>query len=345
MQQFHPVKRSFAWRHAAVAAAMVLPLAACGGGDTDTSADAGKCDFPPDEIRLIVPFSPGGGYDAWGRLMAPTIAEKLGGDVEVIVENLAGGGGIRGINTVFAGPNDGSQLVVFSPQDLALAQSMGHTEGDFDLTKMTYLGQFTEDPQVFLTSADSDFDSIEDLTERDEPVKHAAQEMSPIELLTYEAYGVDAEYILHEGTPEVSLAIQRGDADVTVGSLSSVVEFLEAGEMKPILYIGSPVSEDMPGYELIKDAPTAESTGQPELAETLIQNRVLAAAADTPKCAADALSQAMAETLEDPEFVEKAEQAALRVVAGDAETAADSAARSLEVMIENQDILKAAMPE
>lgn len=346
MEHFHPVKRSFGWWRAAAASALVVPLAACGGGGDDATAAGGEDCAIPEEIRLIVPFSPGGGYDAWGRLMAPVMAEKLGEGVDIVVENISGGGGMRGVNTLYSGPADGSQIAIFSPQDVALAQTLGHAEDDFDLTTMTFLGQFTEDPQVFLASADADFDSIEDLADRGEPVLHAAQELSPIELLTYDAYGVDAEYVLHEGTPEVSLAILRGDADVTVGSLSSILEYLESGDMKPILYVASEeATPETPGYEQIKDAPTARTTGHPELAENLLQNRVVAAAPETPDCVADALSGALAETLEDPEFISQAEEAALVVVPAGPEEAAEAVTRSLDTMTENRDVLEAGMPE
>lgn len=344
MEQFKPVKRSSSWWGALGASALVIPLTACGGGSgggSDAAAEGADCEIPQ-EISLIVPFGPSGGFDAWGRLLAPAMAERLG--VDVIVENIAGGGGIRGINTVAAGPKDGSQVVIFSAQDVALAQTLGHTEDDFDLAEMTLVGGFTEDPQVFLVKADSEIETIEDLAEQ-ESVLHAGEEISPIEVLTYDAFGIEPQYILHDGKSPVILSIMRGDADVTVGSLSSVLDYMNSGDMKPILYIGEEPTPDLPGHEHVQDAPTPESLGQEGFGDELVQMRVMAAAAGTPDCVADALSEALAETLEDPEFVERADAAALRVVPIDAEAAADAASESLESMMDKRDVLEAAAPE
>jgi tripartite-type tricarboxylate transporter receptor subunit TctC len=343
MEQLMPVKLARHWRTAA-AVALVLPLAACGGAD-EGSAVAGGCDVP-EEIKLVVPFSPGGGYDAWGRLIAPVMAEKLEGTNRITVENLDGGGGMRGVNTVYSGPSDGSQVVIFSPQDAALAQTLGIAPDSFDVTSMSFIGQFTEDPQIFLAPTDAEFDSIADLTDREEPVKLAVQEPSAVDILTYETYDIDVQRILHEGTPEVHLSLKRGDTEMTVGSLSSVLDYLASGDVKPVLYVGSEdINPELPGYEYIKEAPTPESTGHPELSESLSQTRVMAAAPGTSECVQEELSQALQDTLEDDEFLAQAEESGLRVVYRDAEGAATSVQGSLETMKENQAVLEEGMQE
>jgi tripartite-type tricarboxylate transporter receptor subunit TctC len=345
MEKSNPLRRPFSWRLAVSLTALSLPLAACGDSDSKSpaAAEGAKCEMP-EEIRLVVPASPGGGFDAWGRLMAPVMADKLGG-VEIVVENIAGGGTLRGVNTVYSGPPDGSGMVVFSAQDIALAQTLGHTEDDFELADMAFLGGFAEDPQVFLVAADSHINTIEDLADEKEPVLHSSEEISPIEVLTYDAFGVDAEYILQDGKSEVILSIMRGDADVTVGSLSSVLEYLESGDMKPILYIGPEPTSDLPGYEHVEDAPTPASSGHEGFGDDLVQRRVMAAAPGTPECVVDGLSEAMAETLKDPEFLTQAEEAALTVVAVDGEAAKAVAEKALKAMSDNIDVLKAGIPE
>ena len=42
-------------------------------------------------IKLMVPFTPGGGTDILARMMAPKLTEKLG--VSVVVENMPGAAG------------------------------------------------------------------------------------------------------------------------------------------------------------------------------------------------------------------------------------------------------------
>jgi tripartite-type tricarboxylate transporter receptor subunit TctC len=325
--------------------ALPLALAACGGdADTDSTTAAGseECDaYPSEEITLLVPYAPGGGFDAWARLLAPFLEENLGGEVPVRVENQAGGGGMRAINTVYSAPPDGTTLVFTEPGYIAVNQILGNVEEGFDLTDLTYLGRTTADPQVFVVSAESDIDTIEDLVAAS-PVNHAGQDISPIETITYDAYGVEADYILHEGTSDVVLSVRRGDSDVSVVSLSSILSFMESGDVKPILYLGTEeITPDLIGFEQLEGVQTAAETGHPELADVLEQQRVLLTAPETPDCIADQLEEALATTLADEEFLALAEEAGLRVVPADAEATEAFVSDTVETFEEYRDVIEA----
>lgn len=59
-------------------------------------------------IRLIVPFPPGGAVDLLGRLMAERLSTALG--QTVVVENRGGAGGLLGADIVAKGDKDGSVI-------------------------------------------------------------------------------------------------------------------------------------------------------------------------------------------------------------------------------------------
>jgi tripartite-type tricarboxylate transporter receptor subunit TctC len=298
---------------AGVLATLAASAACQAGSRSGGLAEADCSGFPSKDIRLLVPYSAGGGFDAWARLMSPYIGKKLGGGARVTVENMPGGGGMRAANELYTADPDGTTLVFTEPGYIATNQVLGRAPKGFDLRKLTYLGQATSDPQVFAVAAKSGIRGVQDLARR--PIKHAAQDISPIETITYGTYGVRADYILHEGTSEVVLAVRRGDADVTVASLSSILEFLRAGELRPVLFIGTEkITPSLLGYEQLKDVPTAAETGHPELAGVLEQHRVLAAPPKLPGCVKDKLSTALSQTLADPAFASAAQKAGLRIV-------------------------------
>lgn len=335
-------------RLVALAAAALLPvsLAACGdegGAGAQAEGDSAACEnYPSEDVTLLVPYSAGGGFDAWARLLAPFLEEELGGEGAVRVENQPGGGGMRGVNTVYSAEPDGTTLLFTEPGYITVNQILGNVEDGFDANELTYLGQTTADPQVFVVSADSDIQSIEDLAAAG-PIKHAGQDISPIETITYDAFGVEADYILHEGTSDVVLAVRRGDADVTVASLSSILSFMEAGEVRPILYLGTEeITPDLVGYEQLQDVETAADAGQPELADVLEQHRVLLTSPGTPDCIVEPLEEALAATLENEEFLQLAEEADLRVVPATGEESAEFVANTLETFGEYQDVLEQA---
>jgi len=66
-------------------------------------------EFPNRPIRLVIPFPPGGGYDAVGRPWAERMKPMLG---TVIVENQGGGGGSLGAAAVARARPDGYTLLV-----------------------------------------------------------------------------------------------------------------------------------------------------------------------------------------------------------------------------------------
>jgi tripartite-type tricarboxylate transporter receptor subunit TctC len=92
--------RSFGWL---ALAAGVLCSAAPAGAQTD---------YPSRPIKMIVPFSPGGGIDMTARVTAQKLGEVIG--QQVIVQNQSGGGGAIGTDAVAKSDPDGYTLLYHS---------------------------------------------------------------------------------------------------------------------------------------------------------------------------------------------------------------------------------------
>jgi tripartite-type tricarboxylate transporter receptor subunit TctC len=68
--------------------------------------------YPNKSIRMIVTFAPGGPTDVIGRIIAQKVSESWG--QQVVVENVAGGGGNIGLASALRTPADGYTIVVVS---------------------------------------------------------------------------------------------------------------------------------------------------------------------------------------------------------------------------------------
>ena len=86
-------------------AAAILALSAFGGM-------AAAQDFPSRPIKLVVSQAPGGAPDRIARFVAQALAEGLGGNASVVVENRPGASGIIGTESVMRAPPDGYTLLL-----------------------------------------------------------------------------------------------------------------------------------------------------------------------------------------------------------------------------------------
>src|SRR5258708_31601833 len=94
--------RAFLFR----AALAVLPVL-LGGGAAYAQPDffAGK------QISLLIGTTPGGGYDAYGRLLARHLGRHLPGHPAIIPRNMPGAGGLTLANHLYnRAPKDGTEI-------------------------------------------------------------------------------------------------------------------------------------------------------------------------------------------------------------------------------------------
>src|SRR5262249_52527662 len=87
----------------------LLSLAAGAAALPPASRGAAAQAFPTRPIRLVIPFPPGGAFDAVGRPFADRMKPLLG---TMVVENVGGGGGSLGVAAVARARADGYTLVL-----------------------------------------------------------------------------------------------------------------------------------------------------------------------------------------------------------------------------------------
>ncbi|MEO6623307.1 MAG: tripartite tricarboxylate transporter substrate-binding protein, partial [Burkholderiaceae bacterium] len=78
--------------------------------------------YPDRPVRIVVPFAPGAGTDAMGRLVAQKLGEVLGGTF--VVENRAGASGAIGTQFVAQQPADGYTLLLIASPFTTVAASL-----------------------------------------------------------------------------------------------------------------------------------------------------------------------------------------------------------------------------
>ncbi|MCL6593696.1 MAG: hypothetical protein K6T31_06935, partial [Alicyclobacillus sp.] len=159
------------------------------------------------------------------------------------------------------------------------------------------------------------YNAVADLKKAQQPLKLAGAGVGSAstndEKLLSEILGIPVQIVNGYTGQQADLAMQRGEIDGQVGALSSLHYLVDNGAAKYILGWGASVP---PGVEdLSKVAPASAKALVSLMMPMAVLERLFAATPDIPPERAEALRQAFAKALADPELQAKAKQAKLPV--------------------------------
>jgi len=216
-------------------------------------------------VNFIIPYSPGGGYDLYARMVIPTFGKHLG--AYFIANNVPGGGALIGTNTLYKAKPDGLTMGILNGTGMTLSELTGQKGVQFEMRQFTYLGRLSTDEEFLFMGAKSPYRTLDALLKaRDRETKWVTEGRagSPYYrvALTCELLKLHKAKILtgYPGSAEANLAIIRGDADGTAGTYSSRQAQVDSGEFIPVLILGKKRSKDFPQVPTIYEVPglTAE---------------------------------------------------------------------------------------
>ncbi len=302
-------------------------VASCGG---DTTAD-----YPTENYTWVVPYSPGGGFDTYARGFAEVMAANhLPDGVNIAVENITP---ITEALTQFYASEDPYELTIL-PMPAASAQEIQFEDiAQWDTANFTILGSMEENAYVVYVAADSPYQTYEDLVNASDLTALTVERGSSSGLATAVAIrslGLDAELTFGaEGSQEVATALIRGDVDFIVYGTSDLVGFIESGDVRPLLFLGT--EEQRPEqYDWLAEVPSAEDIGNPDLAGAVTEMRIIAAPPNLSDEEVEFLREAVSATLEDPDFAAWAEEAERPLVPRDADSAREAMENQIDTMQE-----------
>src|ERR671933_332593 len=145
-------------------AAQASPTAAPGAAAKPTTGGATSSDvasfYRGKTLRLIVGFSPGGGYDTYTRLIGRHLGDHVPGNPTVVVENMPGAGSLVAANWLAnVAPKDGTVGAVFSGQ-LFMQRLFGAQAVQFDSEQFEFLGVPVADNFICVASEKSGFKQL-----------------------------------------------------------------------------------------------------------------------------------------------------------------------------------------
>lgn len=199
-----------------------VAVAMLAGSSGPATADAISDFYKKTRTKVVIGFSPGGGFDRGGRVVARHINKYIPGKPSMIVQNMPGGGSIRALNWLQAkAPKDGSAIGHFHPAALREAY-IGAAGANFKPREFYWLGSYNRERSVTYVRTDSGVKTLQDAMEKEIAIgATSARSGGGVypRLLNY-MLGTKFKVVVGYGsTGESTLATERGEV-MGVGSWS-----------------------------------------------------------------------------------------------------------------------------
>ncbi|GAA4332477.1 tripartite tricarboxylate transporter substrate binding protein [Pigmentiphaga soli] len=279
--------------------ATLLCAAAAAASQAWAAPGDGAGDYPNRPVRLISPFSPGGGTDTVARRLAQQLSKVLG--QTVVVENKPGAEGAIGTQYVAQAEPDGYTLLLGNFGTFAVLPFISKVPYD-PIKSFTGVSQTTASSTVLVASKKLPVNSVRDLVAlaKKQPGKlnYGASSSSPMIVMELfkQMTDTDMVQIPYKGTGPALVAMLAGEVDVMFGGAINTIPSVKQGQLKALAVAGGRRTAALP------EVPTIAEAGVPGFkAESW--NGVMAPAG-TPAPIVHKLSQAIAQAMSAPDIRE-----------------------------------------
>lgn len=262
------------------------------------SFPARAAEWPSKDITVIVPYSPGGGYDVVARATAPYIEKHLGKKANVIVKNVPGAGGKIGLIEMVRSKPDGHTIAVVDPADVSVLQVSGQLK-ELDLLKFTWLGRLDALPDLLVVGVKSGFKGPADM--RGKTIRFAAIGPGVTFRTAVVAKGIGCEprFVSYDGTSPASIATMQGDIDAFMVNWVSSMRMVRAnpGKLIPLFVAASErISQ-------IKEVPSSKELGLNLEESVLGYSHILVGPANVAAEVKRTWEETLNKVFSDPEWV------------------------------------------
>ena len=205
-------------------------------------------------IRIVVPFAPGGPIDATARLLADKVRDTLG---TVLIENRPGGGGGIGVAAVAKAPPDGLTLGIAAVAMHAINPWLGKLPYD-PVKDFAPVTQMVRVPNVLVMNAEAaqrlNIRTLQDFVAyaKRNPgrLNYGSGGMGSAGHLGGELFkqraGIFAVHIPYGGGNPAQLALLSGQVDYNLDNLATAAPNIKSGKLLPLAVTTAQRSPLMP---------------------------------------------------------------------------------------------------
>ena len=177
------------------------------------------------QISLFIGTTAGGGYDAYGRLVARHIGRHIPGNPAVVSKNMPGAGGLTAANYLYnRAPKDGTEILIVQNglpfERLFQTLSPEGKNALFDATKFGWIGSATQTVFVTVTWHASGVRTLQDASAKETILGASTPSADSyiLAMLSNNLLGTKFKVVHgYAGATEVSLAVENGEVQGEAG--------------------------------------------------------------------------------------------------------------------------------
>lgn len=254
--------------------------------------------YPSKPIKIVVPYTAGGGTDQFLRLIAPDVAKRLG--TQIVIDNRPGASTMIGVKVVTSAKPDGYTLVLSTSDSFTITPYTMPSQSYEPEQALDYIGAVGETALVLSTGMNGPKSFKEFVTmAKDKPGQLSYSAHGPAsgthlagELLEKDL-GIDLVMVPFKGF-EGSVAVAAGHVLLSIDGEAAAGPLITGGKLRPLAVLQQHRSRTLP------DTPSLKDLGYPN-ANGSSGTLVLAAPKGTPPAIIQKLYAAFSETLRDPQ--------------------------------------------
>jgi tripartite-type tricarboxylate transporter receptor subunit TctC len=267
-------------------------------------------DFPSKQIRLIVPFPPGGPNDIIARVVGQRMSEII--KQPLVIDNRGGQGGVLGTDVVAKAAPDGYTIGIVSASSLVISPTMDKVAYNVqkDFAPVTLV---TTVPEMLVVATNVPAKNMAELVAlaKAQPGKlnFASAGIGGLPHLAGELFKltarIDIVHVPYRGAAPAINDLLGQQVQMTFLDLPVILPQIKAGMLRPIA-LGAPERATT-----APDVPTTAEVGMPDL---LIENWYgMIAPAGTPEKIVTTLNRVANEAMNDPSVKAKLAEQGLTV--------------------------------
>ncbi len=292
---------------------MLAAFAIYAFSQTTVFAQGVASSFPDRPVKIVVPFAPGAGTDAMGRLIAQKLGEVL--SASFVVENRTGASGAIGTQYVAQQAADGYTLLLVASPFTTVAASLT-TAGYDPIKSFTPVGMIASGPLVWAANNQLPANTMQELVAlaRQKPgvLNYGSAGAGGVNHLVLELLkaktGTFITHIPYRGVAPAAIDMVAGEVQLVTGTIPALLPLIKDKRIKPLAVTSAKRSPALP------DVPSMSEAGFKGF--DVLNFFALAAPAGTPAAIIEKLNTALNKVVAMPEVLARFKSDAVDAMPG-----------------------------